>query len=143
MSANPAPLWRRSRDRNNELERVRRTFGWSAPRLTQIALVELDRIYVPAWALEKAIRGLTVTPSSVWLRRIAANKLAALDIEAGGTPKLTVSAYRRCQMCDRALLGPEAEARLILDMRFEGEGKRTPCGPGCVELVHALGKREV
>src|SRR5580698_799785 len=122
-----APLWRRERQYRREARRTARSLGFRLPTLAQVALVELDAIYVPDWALKKAIRGLTVTNSSVWLRRIAANLLARIDREAGGTPKVTPTAYRRCPMCDRALLGVEAEQRFELDKKWTGN--QTPCGP--------------
>jgi hypothetical protein len=100
--------------------------------LAHIALVELDAIDVPGWARRKAIRGLSVERDKIWLRRIAANLLARLDIEAGGQPKVTPTEFRRCGICDRPLLGEEAQIRFDLDRRFEGH--RIPCGPDCVEL---------
>lgn len=105
------------------------------PRLRTIGLVELDVLVVPEWARRKAIPGLTLTGASVWLGRIAARALERMDREAGGEPKLTLSAYRPCKVCGRPLLGEEAEARWELDKKFQGESK--PCGPGCVERQRA------
>lgn len=87
---------------------------------------------MPAWAQSKGIRGLNGSADSLWTGRITATKLMRLDTEAGGSPKLTTSPYRRCGVCGRVLLGVMAEARFELDRKFEGH--RTPCGPECVEV---------
>lgn len=135
------PAWQRSRIWRREEDReFARNCGFKLPILKQIALVELDAIYVPAWARARAIKGLTITDSTVWLKRIAANRLCREDREAGGTPKLTIESYRRCNICKRVLLGPEAEARFDLDRRFEGQ--RITCGPDCAELEKARKKRK-
>ena len=98
-----------------------------------IGLVELDAITVPEWARRKAIPGLTITETSVWLGRIAANALARFDRESGGEPRLTIAAYRPCKVCGRARLGEDAEARWELDRKYEGW--RLPCGPECLEIA--------
>ena len=94
-------------------------------------MVELSALTVPEWARKKAIRGLTITDTKVWLGRIAANFLARLDREAGGVSRITLSEYRRCGICDRPLLGVEAVERFEQDRRFAGEF--TKCGPDCVQ----------
>lgn len=136
------PVWQRSRVWHREEDRdFARKIGFKLPILKQIALVELDAIMVPDWARKKAIKGLTITNSSVWLRRIAANFLCRLDREAGGTPRLTVTDYRRCNNCKRVLLGPDAQARFELDRKYEGQ--RITCGPDCAELQKSRRKRKV
>jgi hypothetical protein len=129
------PLWRRERiQRAADAERYH-VQGNAQPHLRTIALVELDAINVPEWARRKAIKGLTLTADSVWLGRIAANALAELDRQAGGSPKMTKSVYRRCKICKKPLLGPEAESRLDADRKVWGDG--IPCGPDCLELMRA------
>lgn len=130
-----APLWKRERERKRQDRLHFHRQGRSCPTLKTAVLVELAAIYAPAWAQAKAIRGLESTASAVWLGRIAAAKLAQLDREAGGTPGLTSAFYRRCQVCERTLLGVEAEARLELDRKLGGEGM--PCGPDCLEEARA------
>lgn len=132
----PEPAWRRERRWRKEDRAIAKAVGWRLPILVRVALVELDVIRVPDWARKKAIKGLTVTESSVWLRRIAANKLAQLDRECGGRPKVTPEDFRRCHLCDRPLLGSDAATRFDLDRKFEGH--RIPCGPDCVALEAAL-----
>lgn len=134
------PHWQRSRIWRREEDReFARNCGFKLPLLKQIARVDVTAIRVPTWARDKAIKGLTLTDSTVWLRRQAANMLCKLDQEAGGDPKLTTTPYRRCQVCSRVLLGPEAEARFELDRKFEGQ--RITCGPACAELEKARKKR--
>jgi hypothetical protein len=100
--------------------------------------VDLDAIYVPAWAQAKAIRGLTLTAETIWLGRIAASALARLDREAGGTPVMTKTLYRRCPLCDRPLLGEEAQARFDLDRTMTG--RQVPCGPECLDVSKSRGR---
>lgn len=132
------PLWRRERQQRREDRERTRCWRRTTPRLRMIALVEVTAIPMPTWAKAKAVPGLSVSPSSVWLGRIAANLLARIDREAGGEPRITPTVYRRCAICKRPLLGEQAEARFDLDRKFEG--KRLPCGPDCVE-VQAVRKR--
>lgn len=110
------------------------------PKLRMVAMVETTALAIPAWARAKAVKGLTGDAGRIWLGRIAANLLARLDREAGGSPRLTMTAYRQCKVCGRALLGVAAEHRLELDRRFEGE--RIPCSPDCVEVQAARQKRK-
>ncbi len=133
------PFWQRERAQRREVRNLFRQWHLKLPRLQTVFLVELDQIYVPAWARAKAVKGLTVTASTVWLKRIAATALAALDREAGGDPMLTRTSYRRCGICGRALLGAEAEARWELDK--QSEGHRLPCGPDCIELQKVKRRR--
>jgi len=134
------PAWKRDRRMRAMLrERLKRD-GLTMPKLATIVRVDLDRIWVPAWAQAKAIRDLTVTQSSVWLGRIAANVLARIDREAGGKPVLTPTLYRRCPQCDRALLGDEAQARWEMDLSYTG--RQLPCGPECIERARALKARK-
>jgi hypothetical protein len=129
------PLWRRERRLKREDRQRFAVQGATYPTLKQVGLVELDAIYVPDWARAKAVKGLPLTASSVWLRRIAANKLANLDREAGGEPKLTLAWFRRCMLCGRACLGAEAENRLALDRKVNGS--QIPCGPDCLDVSRA------
>lgn len=129
------PLWRRERAARRLDKTLRRMWKRSVPTLKTIGLVELTAIPMPEWARKKAVKGLTLTDSSVWLRRIAANFLARMDREAGGSPGLTTTEYRRCRLCGQPLLGPEAVARWELDRKIEGH--RLPCSPACLEMERA------
>lgn len=130
-----APLVKRERDRRRLERGWAREAGLPLPRLRTVMLVEPEAIHVPQWALEKAVPGLTATREAVWLGRIAAKLLIELDESAGGTPKVTVSCYRRCGLCGRVLLGVEAEQRYSDELHFGGQ--HTICGPTCVERQRA------
>ena len=141
----PRPIWQRTAEQRDRaarrLDRERRKArGLSTPRLRTILLVELDAISMPAWARRKAIRGLTITASTVWLGRIDGRVLERLDRQCGGHPKVTSERYRRCRVCKRPLLGLDAEHRLELDRRWAGDG--TPCSQECVEIAAARQKRK-
>lgn len=138
------PVWRWPANRREraarKIDRERRAArGMATPRLRTVMLVELDAIPMPEWARRKAIQGLTLTESSVWLGRIAGRILEREDQRAGGSPRVTVERYRPCRVCKRPLLGLDAERRLELDRKWNGE--RIPCGPECAEIQAARLKR--
>ncbi len=124
----------RKRDREQRAAR-----GLTTPRLRTILLVELDAIFMPEWAVRKAVPGMTITKDAVWLGRIAGRALEREDRLAGGHPKVTAALYRPCKICKRPRIGLDAEYRLELDRRFQGE--RIPCSPECVEIQAARLKR--
>lgn len=107
----------------------------STPRLQTIALVELELLDVPDWAIAKAVPGMQLERQRVWLRRIAARSLARLEERAGGRAQLTFVAYRMCRVCGRPRLAMDAEARLELDRKFEGW--KIPCDSDCREMGRA------
>lgn len=104
-----------------------RTFA----RLATVGHVELDKIPMPDWAKAKAVRGLTLTDRSIWLRRISARKLMREDEAAGGTPRVTFTVWRFCQICQRSRLGLEAEYKAHVDRLGP---RNPPCGPDCLEI---------
>jgi hypothetical protein len=122
--------WRR------EEKKALRARGLKVPKLAQIGLVELAAISVPDWARSKAIRGLALTDKSVWLSRVPARRLMREDEAAGGKPKIAWTTYRRCKICQRPLLGLEAERRQQLDKKWEGA--RILCGPDCSSYESAI-----
>jgi hypothetical protein len=95
--------------------------------LRQIGGVELTGP-LPQWAREKAIKGLTLTESSVWLSRKYARKLYR---ESPGA-KLTMTWYRPCKLCGRVLIGIEAKIRAELDQKRDG--RKLPCAADCEEV---------
>lgn len=100
--------------------------------------MDLDAIYVPAWARDKAIAGLTLTADSIWIGRIAASILVRQDREAGGRPVVTKTLYRPCPLCGRPLLGEEAQARFELDRTMTG--RQLPCGLECLDVSKTKGR---
>jgi hypothetical protein len=124
----------RERELRAEWKRDYKSLGKKYPRLPTIGLVELSVITVPAWARKKAVKGLTITETSVWLRRINARELMREDQRSGGIPQVTWTSCRPCRICKRTLIGLEAEHRFFLDLRMTGEW--TTCGPDCAPLEH-------
>ena len=109
--------------------------GLKYPSLTVVGFVELDVIKTPAWAWYKAIKGLTRTDKTIWLRRILARELMREDERFGGKPKITWSYYRFCPLCKTPLLGLDAERRWEID-RQPG-GRNSPCSLECLEKREA------
>jgi hypothetical protein len=126
------PLWRSERAGRRARRKLFRALGKPLPRVATIVRVRLGALAMPDWARRKAIKGLTLTEDTVWLRRIAGVYLARLDAEAGGEPEMTWAEYRRCTLCGRPLLDAEAELRAETDARFGGD--QIPCSAECVEL---------
>jgi hypothetical protein len=123
---------RRERQLRREWKAAYKARGMKYPRLPTVGFVEVTAIRIPEWAWAKRIKGLTDTNKSIWLRRILARELMREDEDAGGTPRVTWTSMRKCRICRRVLLGPEAENRFMLDLKFTGEW--TACGPECLEL---------
>ena len=94
--------------------------------------VEPELVAIPAWAYERAVKGLSAGPDHVWLRRGDARALERLDREAGGNPLVVETEFRYCKVCGRPLIGEEAGNR----RRAEAGGKTAwmlPCGEQCIE----------
>ncbi|HUD76067.1 MAG TPA: hypothetical protein VMQ76_13425 [Terracidiphilus sp.] len=152
------PVWYQERGKRRQYRQNAKCWGIRVPKLPTICLVEPQMIDIPAWAAKKAVRGVQAPPGGIWLRRIAATKLAGLDRAEGGRPKITITCYRLCNMCGRGLIGTDAEIRWEQDRRFEAsktcelrydrdEGHRgtyanggnpEPCGPDCIERIAAV-----
>jgi hypothetical protein len=158
MARLPAtPIWYQEHGRRRQYRQNAKKWGVRVPKLPTVCLVETEMIAIPAWALEKALPGLKAPVGAVWLRRIAANVLAKLDRAEGGHPKVTATCFRRCTVCGRGLIGPDAEVRWEQDRAWEA-GKMaemkydrdeahkgcynpTPCGPDCLERAEGLKKK--
>lgn len=89
---------------------------------------------MPAWAVERCVRGLSRSATRIWLRPRDAAFLARLDREAGGTPDLVEMEVRYCPVCDRPLLGEDAAARRILE-ESSMTARQRPCGSECLEAA--------
>jgi hypothetical protein len=127
------PFWFSDRRLSKEYRKNAKQWGIKVPHLRTVVQVQTDRIPIPGWAREKAVAGLDSNPAQVWLGRIAAAVLARLDREAGGTPRLTQTVYRRCRICSRVFLGIAAQERFELDR--QQTGAVIPCGPDCEETA--------
>ena len=114
------------RARNREL----REKGRKPCRMRKAWHVRPEVIAVPAWALERAVRGLSQSTDAVWLLPTDAWMVARLDREAGGEPEMTEVEFRRCEICRRPLLAEDAEARRHLT-ESAMTGNQKPCGGEC------------
>lgn len=128
-------FWYSDRALRGEYRRNAKEWGITVPRLKTVVQVQTDAIPIPGWAREKAIAGLASDSTQVWLGRIDAAVLASMDRQAGGTPRLTTTLYRRCRVCSRPLLGVAAQERFEQDRQFGGT--QIPCGPDCLETARA------
>lgn len=106
--------------------------GIPVPRRRFVVQVTLDAVAMPAWAVDRAVRGLTRSASRIWLRPADARILARTDREAGGEPTLIEAELRYCGICQRPLLGEDAAARRRL-LETSRTANQRPCGSECIE----------
>ena len=98
-----------------------------------VICVETTAIEIPAWARAKAETRLSQSAHRVWFRGRNSGRAKILerqDRQAGGRPEVTAVEYRMCPVCDRMLLGLEAEARRKLD-ESGVLGRTLPCSSTC------------
>ena len=73
--------------------------------------VETTAIEIPAWAIARCEKRLSLEPHQVWFRgrnNGRAKILERQDRLAGGSPELTPVEYRVCKKCGRLMLSVEA-----------------------------------
>jgi hypothetical protein len=102
-------LLRRSRKIHNERMRKYR----SLPVLNRVWWVELSIVQASEsdFSGRDSASTLTFTPQGFWLRsRRKAKAYVDADHRAGGSGSMYAVEYRRCAVCGRTLLGPEATA---------------------------------
>jgi hypothetical protein len=80
-------------------------------------------------AVRSFFHGLVEPAESLIL--LAQQGLERQDRQAGGRPELTAVEYRMCPVCDRMLLGLEAQERRKLD-ESGILGRTLPCSSTCV-----------
>jgi hypothetical protein len=90
-------------------------------QVTTSALLE-----IPQWAIERRVPGL----ASFWLYAADARQLCGLDRKHGGRPTVLKAEYKRCELCNRPLLGSEAAKRNDM-LAVTPNGHDVPCGPNC------------
>jgi hypothetical protein len=73
---------------------------------------------VPDWARQASIRGLPSAPNEVWLVPRRAKLLLCIDRARGGYSEFTKTEFRHCEVCNRPLIGSEAEKRRLHDHRI-------------------------
>jgi hypothetical protein len=140
-----ATRWRKSwprqeRTQRQERKRVLRNRGIKPAKKQWVICVETTAIEIPAWARAKAEPNLSQSPHRVWFRGRNSGRAKILerqDRQAGGRPEVTAVEYRMCPVCDRMLLGLEAEARRKLD-ESGINGRTLPCSNKCVSQGPSL-----
>lgn len=112
-------------------DRARRQAGISLPVARKAYRVTLTVIEVPQWARDIALKTLSGGERHVWLRsRQQARKLALHDHRRGGAGAVDPVEYRRCQRCQRLLLGAEAaEVREWIHLNPASQPPK--CGEEC------------
>jgi hypothetical protein len=82
---------------------------------------------MPAWAKERAVKGLM----GFWLMEWDGARVANLDRLRGGFPIVLRQPFRRCEVCNRPIIGGEA-----IDRRNQVEscvgGRELPCRDQCL-----------
>lgn len=111
------PRWRSVR-RKTLANQVMRLEAWQ---------VTPSSVKTPQWALDRAIKGLM----GFWLKRKDGRRLAKFDQACGGYPIILRVPYRRCDVCNRPLLGEEATERLLMLETTVG-GREVPCSERCL-----------
>jgi hypothetical protein len=124
---------RQERVQRKERHRVLRGRGIKPAKKQWVICVETTAIEIPGWARAKAEPRLSQSPHRVWFRGRNSGRAKILerqDRQAGGRPELTAVEWRMCPVCDRMLLGLEAEARRKLD-ESGVLGRTLPCSSTC------------
>jgi hypothetical protein len=124
---------RQERVQRKERQRVLRGRGIKPAKKQWVICVETTAIEIPAWARAKAETRLFQSAHRVWFRGRNSGRAKILerqDRQAGGRPEVTAVEYRMCPVCDRMLLGLEAEARRKLD-ESGVLGRTLPCSSTC------------
>jgi len=106
--------------RNRHIRRQRMLTFRSVPVKRRIWWVTLTRTSAAyeSFSARELPKGLTFEPQSFWcLSRRKAKALVAQDHALGGAGTLYPAEYRLCAVCDRPLLGPEAQAYRLKQMK--------------------------
>ena len=132
--------WKRKR-----ANRIMRQFR-SVPKACHAHQVVLTATRVTDSFLERrALKSVNVEPTCFWMRgRAAARALVDADRLAGGYGFTVSWEYRRCKMCGRILLGPDATAyreRMRQPQRTWQSARGPACGEECLEAAAAADSR--
>ncbi len=125
---NRKPRWRAARRRELKAQGIipaNRQMVWT---------IVLTVVLLPEWAAKKRVKGLR----DLWVDAAIGKRLLALDRRNGGQPSVTKAEFRRCDLCNRPLLGLEAAARRAI-IETSATGRLAPCSPRCKDdLTMAL-----
>ena len=108
--------------------------GIKASRRQWVSVVGVTATEIPKWATDDLLPGFPQDERAVWFRgrnNRTARRLYGLDRSRGGRPTFAVMEGRLCSVCDRLLLGSDAERRRLLD-ESSVTGRTEPCGVDCV-----------
>jgi hypothetical protein len=84
--------------------------GLKPTRAQTVYRVETDATNIPEWAEHRAIPGFSREPDVIWVKqRNLAKTIAEHDRAAGGQPRIDPFEARRCPLCKRWHLGPDAQ----------------------------------
>jgi hypothetical protein len=126
---NRKPRWRAAR------RREMRERGTPIPNCQEAWNVQVTALLaIPDTILQRALVGFSVLPNSIWLRRGTAKLLIALDRAAGGRSVVTKIEYKRCNLCNRPLIGAEAAKRRLL-LETDPTTKAKPCDLNCTRAL--------
>lgn len=121
-----SPETRMTRKWHRHQNRQLREAGLPVPVARKAYRVEVTAIEMPQWAIDQALKAVSVGENHVWLRsRTVAKNLSNLDKLRGGQGTVDTAEYRRCQICHRLLLGREAAETREWNRLHPGESK--PC----------------
>jgi hypothetical protein len=119
------PRWRAARRQEMRARGITPPLRWEVWRIRVSPLLS-----VPDWARQASICGLPCTANEVWLRPRRAKLLLCMDRARGGYSEFTKTEFRRCDLCDRPLVGSEAEKRR-LSIEADSSGRALACGENC------------
>jgi hypothetical protein len=119
-------------------ERARRKYtrewlqkhGAKPTREQHVYRVATDQVFIPEWARQFAIPGMSSGPSLIWVKgRGLANSIAAMD---PGEPLVEKFEARKCKKCKRYLIGLDASTyqKQLEIARLAGQPD-PPCGISC------------
>jgi hypothetical protein len=124
--------YRTTRQRRRERRDKLKSMKITPTRRRRVFCVTITAIAMPQWAVDRRIKGLSASPTRIWLSASDARFLMSLDRDEGGHPWFAESEYRRCGLCNRPLLDVDAAARRYMD-ESTTTGKQLPCGADCIE----------
>lgn len=112
-----------------------KTAGVLLGRRQWVWLVQPDPLFkVPEDTQQ--VKGLGSRPGWLWLWPTDAKRLIAQVRRAGWQCAVSKVELRHCSVCERPLMGTEAQERRQLDESGPG-GRLLPCGPKCREEAAA------
>ena len=124
---NRQPRWRAAH------RRALNASGITTARAMHIINVKPSAIFdIPDSILRSEIPGLPKITGCVWLLPRDAKKLMTLDSRYGGWSKTLRVEFRRCDVCNRPLLGAEAADRRQV-INNSPTARQIPCGDQCAE----------